>query len=173
VRPLLALYRRGLVRYEDISACVGLIPFGVGLLVRRRFYRRTLSRCGAGVIIGFGTVLTYPDITLGENVLINKYCVLGHVDIGDDVLVGSHTCLLSGGLQHGIQRTDMPIRKQPGRNERTRIGRDVWIGSHCVVMQNIGDGAVVGAGSVVARPIEPYAVAVGNPARPIRFRGEG
>ena len=52
------------------------------------------------------------------------------------------------------------------------IGNDVWIGSHATLMSGvkIGDGAVIGAMSVVASRIPPYGIAVGNPARVIKKR---
>lgn len=52
------------------------------------------------------------------------------------------------------------------------IGNDVWIGSHVTILSGvtIGDGAIIGAYSVVAKSIPPYAIAVGNPARVIRYR---
>lgn len=52
------------------------------------------------------------------------------------------------------------------------VGNDVWIASDAVVLSgvNIGDGAVVGAGSVVTRDVEPYSLAVGAPARHVRYR---
>lgn len=55
---------------------------------------------------------------------------------------------------------------------QTRIANDVWVGSHCVVMPDvtIGNGAIVGAASVVTSDIPPYAVAVGTPARVVRLR---
>lgn len=54
----------------------------------------------------------------------------------------------------------------------TRIGHDVWIGAgvHVMAGVTIGNGAIIGAGSVVSRDIPPYAVAVGSPARVLRFR---
>ncbi len=54
------------------------------------------------------------------------------------------------------------------------IGSDVWIGAHATILSGvaIGDGAVVGACSVVAKDVPPYAVAVGNPARVVRYRFE-
>lgn len=53
-----------------------------------------------------------------------------------------------------------------------RIGNDVWIGLHVLILSGvtIGDGAVVGAGSVVAKDVAPYSVVVGNPARAVRSR---
>ena len=52
------------------------------------------------------------------------------------------------------------------------IGNDVWIGYEAVVMAGvrIGDGAVIGAGAVVTKDIPPYAIAVGIPARVIKYR---
>lgn len=52
------------------------------------------------------------------------------------------------------------------------IGNDVWIGRHALILSGveIGDGAVIGAHSVVAKDIPPYAIVVGNPARIIRLR---
>lgn len=54
----------------------------------------------------------------------------------------------------------------------TIIGSDVWIGSNSVVLEgvNIGDGAVIGGGSVITRNVPAYAIAVGNPARVLRYR---
>lgn len=52
------------------------------------------------------------------------------------------------------------------------IGHDVWIGQNAIVLSgiSIGTGAVIGAGSVVTKSIPPYAIAVGNPAKVIRYR---
>lgn len=54
----------------------------------------------------------------------------------------------------------------------TVIGNDVWIGSNVVILGglNIGDGAVIGAGAVVTKDVQPYSIVVGNPAREIKKR---
>ena len=54
----------------------------------------------------------------------------------------------------------------------TVIGNDVWIGQNAVILPGIhvGDGAIIGAGSVVGSDVEPYTIVAGNPARPVRKR---
>lgn len=61
---------------------------------------------------------------------------------------------------------------KPVKAENVVIGNDVWIGNDATIMSNvtIGDGAVIGANCVVAKDIPPYAIAVGNPARVIKYR---
>ena len=61
---------------------------------------------------------------------------------------------------------DMPFKGD------TVIGNDVWIGQKATILPgvHIGDGAIIGANSVVGSDVEPYTVAVGNPAKPIRKR---
>jgi Acetyltransferase (isoleucine patch superfamily) len=52
------------------------------------------------------------------------------------------------------------------------IGNDCWIGANALIMQGvtIGDGAIIGAGSVVTKDVEPYSIYCGNPAKQIRKR---
>ena len=54
----------------------------------------------------------------------------------------------------------------------TVIGNDVWIGQNAVVLPgvHIGDGAIIGANSVVGSDVDPYTIVVGNPAKPLRKR---
>ena len=61
---------------------------------------------------------------------------------------------------------DLPLKGD------TVIGNDVWLGQNAVILPgvHIGDGAIIGASSVVGRDVEPYSIVVGNPARPVRKR---
>lgn len=57
-------------------------------------------------------------------------------------------------------------------SKHTTIGNDVWIGNHVIIKDgvNIGDRAIIGAGSIVTKDVEPYSVVAGNPAKIIRYR---
>lgn len=70
---------------------------------------------------------------------------------------------------------DMPGYEQdghPASNDPIVVGSDVWIGRSALIVSgvSIGDGAVVAAGSVVARDVEPYTIVGGSPARPLKRR---
>jgi virginiamycin A acetyltransferase len=158
------------IGFKMASECLSKLPSAIGVSVRREFYRRTLRRCGENVYVFFGAVFFYPEISLGSNVVIDSRVSVHHCDIGDNVMVGAGSHLLSGSRYHQFDRTDIPIIRQPGQMKRIRIGNDVWIGVGSIIMADVGEGAVVGAGSVVTRPVEPFCVVAGNPAKLIKRR---
>ena len=116
----------------------------------------------------------------------------GPFDIGRDVLIGSFSNLRAGGevgisigdntkiaqlvtitcQNHGYERKDILIKDQQMVNLPIVIGQDCWIGANSVILpgRNIGDGAVIGAGSVVTKDVPPYEVWVSNPAKKIGER---
>lgn len=57
-------------------------------------------------------------------------------------------------------------------SDKTIIGNDVWIGSFSIILPGveISDGAVIGAGAVVTKNVDPYSICVGNPAKHIKYR---
>src|SRR5262245_43861202 len=178
VLPALLLYLagRGLLGAERAfpgwSQAFSLIPGLTGVYLRRAFYRLVLPRCGAGCCLSFGTVFSHPTAEVGRLAHVGGFCCLGYVTVGDAVLTGSHVWIANGAAQHGIDRLDVPIREQPGQWPRVTIGRDTWVGDRCVILAHVGKHCVIGAGSVVTRPVPDYAVAVGVPAKIVRFRNE-
>ncbi len=154
------------------SQAVSLIPGKIGVYLRRAFYHGVLQHVGEDCVVSFGVLLTDPKTTIGGSSYIGPYCVLGEVGIGDDVLIGSQVSVTNGANQHGIDRIDVPIRQQPGSWPRVTIGRDSWIGDRAIVMSDVGEHCVVGAGAVVTKPVPDYAVVVGNPARIVKYRNE-
>jgi virginiamycin A acetyltransferase len=152
------------------SQAFSLVPGLVGVYLRRAFYRLVLPRCDADACLSFGTIFSHPTAEVGRTVYVGPYCCLGDVTLEDDVLIGSHVSIANGGTQHGIDRLDIPVREQPGTWPRVTIGRDTWIGDRAVVLADVGKHCVIGAGSVVSNPIPDYAIAVGVPARVVRYR---
>jgi virginiamycin A acetyltransferase len=154
------------------SQAFSLLPGLVGVYMRRAFYRLVLPRCGQDACISFGTVFSHPTARIGRKAYVGVFCCLGDVTLEDDVLIGSHVSIANGKRQHGIERLDIPIREQPGEWPHIAIGRDTWIGDRAVILTDVGKHCVVGAGSVVTKPVPDYAIVVGNPARIVRFRDE-
>ena len=112
------------------------------------------------------------NIRIGQNAFINYNCVFldcALIEIGDDLQMGPAVQLYTG--THPLDRrlrvagweTSGPIR----------IGDAVWFGGGAIVLPNvtIGDGCVIGAGSVVTRDVPANSVVAGNPARIIRSLG--
>ncbi len=152
------------------SQFFSLIPGILGVYLRRAFYHVVMPSSTLDCWIGFGTVFSGVNCRIGHNVYIGVFGCLGEVTIEDDVLLGSHVSVLNGGEQHGIERLDIPIREQPGKLIPITIGRDTWIGDRALILADVGKHCVIGAGSIVTKPIPDHAIAVGAPARVIRYR---
>lgn len=178
VLPAVAVYRLGASvlgserAFPGWSQLFALFPGLTGVFLRRAFYRLVLARCGTDCCLTFGTILSHPTAKIGDRVYVGANCSLGDVELEDDVLLASHVSVMNGSQQHGIARLDVPIREQPGVFVPVRIGRDSWIGERAVIAADVGRHCVIGAGSVVTKPIPDFAIAVGVPARVIRFRDE-
>lgn len=168
--PLAILSRLSDFIFQFSSELLALFPYVIGTVARYEFYRFSLRRCGKNVVIGFGTVFVYRDVEIGDHVLIGMYNTIHHCDFGSYVLTAEGCRFLSGSRYHHYARTDIPIALQGGSLTRITVNDDVWVGANAIVMAEIGEGSVVGAGAVVTDDIEPFAVAVGVPARVIDRR---
>ncbi len=130
------------------------------------------ARCGENLEIE-GRVLLgrFTDVEIGRNVQINEECRLRNVKIGNDVMIAPQVYALHSGHNHSS--LDVPMRWQGARHyPPTIIEDDVWIGARAMVMPGrvIGKGAIVAAGAVVTRNVEPWTIVGGNPADIIRRR---
>lgn len=158
--------------FADLTQCLALLPGILGEYLRLAFFRGVLPRCGRNACIGFGTIFSHPTAEIGENVYVGPYCILGDVSLEDDVLLASGVSIANGTNQHFFARTDLPIRLQGGEFPRITIGEDSWIGERAIVLANVGRHCVIGAGALVLESIPDYAIAVGVPAKVVRFRNE-
>jgi acetyltransferase-like isoleucine patch superfamily enzyme len=112
-------------------------------------------------------------VRIGDRCSINSFCVLygtGGLRIGNMVRIAAHTVIVAA--MHRFERIDLPICEQGSQARGIEIGDDVWIGTGARILDNvrIGTGAVIAAGAVVVRDVEPYTVVGGVPARLIRKR---
>ena len=98
----------------------------------------------------------------GERIVIGRFCS-----------IGEHVVIATGGQRRTDLAALFPFDEGAYRTTRdTTIGNDVWVGMHSMVLGgvSVGDGAVVASGAVVMSDVPPFAVAVGNPARVVRYR---
>jgi acetyltransferase-like isoleucine patch superfamily enzyme len=170
-----SLLRRGVASgwlyFPFVSEALSLVPFSLGWKLRRAVYARLLTSIGRDAVLHFGVSIEDPRTRIGENVWVSVRCYLDYVEIGDAVLIGPHAVLLAGGRPHRFDRLDVPIKDQGNLpKEPLRIGRGAWIGANATVMAEVGHDAIVGAGAVVTKPVLPYAVVAGNPARLVKMR---
>lgn len=170
ILPLALVSRLSDFIFRTVSELLAIVPYVFGTIVRYEFYRWTLKRCGRNVSIGFGTVFLYRDIEVGSNVLIGNFNTVHFCDFGSYVVTADGCRFLSGSRYHNFGRTDVPMALQGGRLRRTSIADDCWIGANAVIMEDVLEGAIVGAGAVLTRPTEAYTVMAGNPARLIKRR---
>jgi acetyltransferase-like isoleucine patch superfamily enzyme len=168
--PLALLSRLSDVIFRSCSELLSLIPYFPGVIVRYEFYRFALASCGRNLLVEFGAVFIYRDVRIGSNVLIGRFTIVHHCDIGDYALIGERCTFLSGSRQHRYLRTDVPMALQGGEKRRIRVGNDVWVGSHSIVMDDVANGAIVAAGSVVNKPVASMSIVGGAPAKPIGAR---
>ena len=144
-----------------------------------------IARSERGITLGDGVNLkqrVYLDtegadgyIEIGRCAYIGTGCCLhGHqgLEIGDHTLFAQNITITP--YSHKFDDVTRTIIEQGGHTRRIVIGRDCYLGMGVCVLwsADIGDGSVIGSGSVIVKPIPPYSVAVGVPARVVRKRGE-
>jgi acetyltransferase-like isoleucine patch superfamily enzyme len=129
-------------------------------------------RIGPGSAIGSFTKIKATDgpLTIGAHVEIATGCfITSHargVEIGDDCLIGPNVSIV--GNNYRYDRLDVPMRLQEKVSAKgIRVGRDVWIGAGCVLLDgsDIGEGSILAANSVVSGPIPERSIVQGNPGK--------
>ncbi|MBY3239230.1 acyltransferase [Rhizobium laguerreae] len=153
---------------------------GSNLVVKRsaefRMVKHAVLEVGNNVTIQdhsfFQLTMPEPKVFIGSNTVIGRRNIItakNRISIGNDVLIGSDVQIIDH--SHGMRR-DVPIRLQEAEIGFVEIGDDVWIGAGAKILMNvtIGAGAVIGANSVVTIDIPDYAIAVGSPAKVVKYR---
>jgi maltose O-acetyltransferase len=141
--------------------------------VRRNLVKHIFEYCGTNVKIE-----QHAYFGSGSNIRVGHRAMIGHnaridhlVTIGDDVLMGPDVIIYSN--SHEFSRLDIPINRQGAElNRPVVVGNDVWIGARVIILPGvaIGNGVIIGAGSVVTKSIHANAIVGGVPARVIKYR---
>lgn len=144
---------------------LSLVPGISGAFSRRAYYVMTLDDCAKDVGVAFGTWFTKRSVSVAPRVSIGAHCLIGSCSIGEGTLLGSNIDVLSGRHHHAPDSNGALRAGQEVRFEQVRIGKNAWIGNRALIMADIGDNSVIGAGSVVVHAVPANVVAVGTPAR--------
>ena len=167
---------RRLLGYEDTLPGLRSAYRGARLWLQTRFKYQLLS-VGKGVVIGAGTHIRPGSVSIGDYTFIGGHCWLeGKITIGRFVLFASDVSIVGG--DHRFDVVGVPMIRT-GRDEMKPVvvEDDVWVGRGAIVMHGltIGEGAIVAAGALVTRNVEPYTIVGGSPAQVLRqrFKDEG
>lgn len=147
------------------------------------------ARLGKKVELGKHVTLEYGGViaaeSIGDYTFINKYALIdGNVkSIGKFCSIAYNVRIgLGGHPTNWVSTHPFAYEKKYGfakkskswtdDNQNTIIGNDVWIGANSTILAGvkIGDGAIIGAHSLVKEDVQPYSIVVGTPAKHIRYR---
>ena len=175
--------------------------FGLRCFLRKLYWRAQGMHIGAGTKFSRIYVRWPHKVELGPRVSLehdvyfndpNSYSEGVSIRIGEGTFIGNSvefnissgltvgaSCLIAAGSRfidhnHGTEFGEV-MKKQAETAAPITLGPDVWIGANVIVLKGVtvGQGAIVAAGSVVTRSVEPYSIVGGVPARPIRERNRG
>jgi len=128
------------------------------------------SVLGAKIEIGTGSRINGPVFVRGTGKLtIGNYCAFGH----EIRFITSNHSTGVVAMQHQLQR-QLGVQVLHAGKKNIRVGNGAWVGDRAMIMAGveIGNGAVIGAGSVVTKDVAPYSICAGNPARQVGDRFE-
>jgi len=149
-------------------------------IISRYFRRKRLAKKFADDFSSFVSVGRHSYGVKEHNVLLPS--ADAPLKVGSFCSIAEGVALMCAGHHLMYAATTFPIshimlgQAVPatafGRPVGISIGNDVWIGRRAMILPGvtIGDGAIIGAGAVIAKDVAPYAVIVGNPAKVIRYR---
>ena len=138
------------------------------------YYARIKGHTASLVLSRHGVIVRPSEMTVGRNVFVNRgfhisaYCL----QIGSDVMFGPNLVIECENHSFATPgRTMFETRSLKDRGG-VSIGNDVWVGASVIILAGaqIGEGCVIGAGSVVTGVMPPYTVCYGVPCRPRRLR---
>jgi acetyltransferase-like isoleucine patch superfamily enzyme len=164
----------GTTLYQHLGVCINLMSDSQGGLLRSEWHRASLGKLGCDSAFSPHVTIANPqDVEIGDTVAINSFTMIvafAKITIGNDVLIGPYVLIHSG--NHRFADPEAKIREQGHDLAPIDIEDGVWIGGHAVILPGtrIGRGAIVAAGAVVTKDVEPYTIVAGVPAKKIGER---
>ena len=124
-------------------------------------------RIGKYTFIGANATFQANAISIGRFCSISQGCIVG---TNHHPIDHFSTSAVFYSRSWGVSENS--YKKKYNKGKSTIIGNDVWIGANAIVLGGVtvGDGAVIGAGSVVTKDVPPYAVVAGVPAKVLKYR---
>ena len=153
-----------------ILGCLYRIPNHLRHYILRVRAKRQLTSCGVDLKVN-GKCIFNGDVNVADHCNFNGIKILGsgRVTIGSYFHSGIECMILTS--NHNYEGNCIPY-DETNVNKVIEIGDCVWFGNRVTVIGNvkIGEGAIIAAGSVVAKDVPPLAIVGGNPAKVIKYR---
>lgn len=152
-----------------------------GLNEIKRFFYNFFIKIDKKSYVAFSAFITSPHsrkhayMHVGKNVAIEHRCDIdysGGITIKDNVWISEGALITT----HSHKVGDRSLKKtQDIEFSSIVIEDDAWIGARAIILSNvkrIGKGAIIGAGAVVTKDVDDFAIVAGNPAKLIKYRKE-
>jgi acetyltransferase-like isoleucine patch superfamily enzyme len=121
-----------------------------------------------------GVFIRPEEITIGSNVFIsnNFHISARNLKIGNNIMIGPNVVIECDNHLYDIVGKTMFQNRDLRNVKGVTIEDDVWIGANVIILPGVtvGEGSIVGAGSVVSKNVPSYSICVGNPCRKIKNR---
>jgi len=155
---------------QGVSQLLSLFPGKFGSLLRAAFYRLAFNNTSQDSVIEIFTTFSHSGASFKKHFYVGVSCNIGWIKAEEDVRIGAFAYIGSGRNQHNFEDPDTPIRLQGGEKVCINLGRDCWIGVRSCVYADVGEGSIVSPGSIVTKPVPPFCIVGGNPAKVIGKR---
>lgn len=152
-----------------------LQPTKLNNRIKKKILQLMGAKIGNNVSIDLGVIIYSPKyLVIGNDVTISSYSVItagGGLEIKDNVMIGYGCKILS--QNHKIPKDKKELIRNSGHElKKVYIKEGAWLASNVIVLPGvtIGEGAVIGAGSVVTKNVSSYTINVGVPCKTINNR---